>query len=252
MKKLEQVLASLADAEHLRPNTTVGLSLASPAPIWQISPIFMKQILERRLVSVAVVDRVADAVPLAQALLAGGLEVIEITFRTAEAAQSIASIRQALPAMLVGAGTVLTGEQVRQAATAGAQFAVAPGLNQTVVRAAQQCGLPFFPGVMTPSDVEQALGLGCTLAKFFPAEAAGGVSMLKALAGPYAYTGLRFIPTGGINLGNLPSYLALPIVAAVGGSWMVERKLVAEKNWAAITALTAEAVKVANTHRLRI
>lgn len=205
----------------------------------------MKQILERRLVSVAILERTADALPLARALLAGGLDIIEVTFRTAEAARCIAAIREALPAMLVGAGTVLSPEQARQAAAAGAQFAVAPGLNEAVVEAAGQCGLPFYPGVMTPSEVERALGLRCPMAKFFPAEAAGGVAMLKALAGPYAHTGLKFIPTGGISLANLASYLALPIVAAAGGSWMVERKLVADQNWPKITALTAEAMQVA-------
>ena len=205
----------------------------------------MKQILERRLVSVAVVDRVQDAVPLAEALRAGGLDIIEVTFRTPEAARCIAAIRKALPGMLVGAGTVLTPDQARQAVQAGAQFAVAPGLNEAVVEAARQAGLPFYPGVMTPSEIERALGLGCVMAKYFPAEAAGGAPMLKALAGPYAHTGLKFIPTGGISLANMGAYLAVPAVAAVGGSWMVDRKLVAAQDWARITALTAEAVQAA-------
>jgi len=204
----------------------------------------MHQLIPCRLVSVAVIDHVATAVPVAKALFDGGLNVIEVTFRTPEAAQCIAAIREAMPQMIVGAGTVLTPDQVEQAKKAGAQFAVAPGLNGTVVAAAQHCDLPFFPGVMTPSDIERALHLGCTTVKFFPAEAAGGAAMLKALSAPYAHTGLKCIPTGGINLGNLADYLALPIVVAVGGSWMVERKLIHANDWAKITSLTAEAIRL--------
>jgi len=207
----------------------------------------MQKLLDRRIVSIAVLDRAEHAPPLALALLAGGLDVIEVTFRTPAAAAGIAAIRAACPDMLVGAGTLLTAEQARQAKAAGAQFAVAPGLNETVVRAAQECGLPFFPGVATPSDIERALELGCRCLKFFPAEAAGGVPMLQALTGPYAHTGLKFIPTGGIGLKNLASYLALPVVVAIGGSWMAERKLINDGNWSAITALTAEAVGLAQS-----
>jgi 2-dehydro-3-deoxyphosphogluconate aldolase / (4S)-4-hydroxy-2-oxoglutarate aldolase len=207
----------------------------------------MQPLISCRLVSVAVIDHAAAAVPVAKALFDGGLNVIEVTFRTAEAAQCIAAIRQAMPQMIVGAGTVLTSEQVEQAKKAGAQFAVAPGLNGTVVAAAQHCGLPFFPGVMTPSDIERALHLGCLTVKFFPAEAAGGAAMLKALAAPYAHTGLKCIPTGGINVNNLAEYLALPIVAAVGGSWMVERKLIHANDWPRITSLTAEAMRLIAT-----
>ena len=200
-------------------------------------------LLKSRLICVAVIDNTADAVPLAEALLAGGLNVIEVTFRTAAAAQAIALIRGKLPDMRVGAGTVLTVEQARQAADAGAQFGVSPGLNETVLLEARALKLPFFPGVMTPTEVDRALNLDCRHLKFFPAEAAGGVTMLKALAGPFAHTGVQFIPTGGITAALLPSYLALPQVAAVGGSWMAERKLVAERAWPKITALTAEAMR---------
>ena len=199
--------------------------------------------LKTRLICVAVIDNTDDAVPLAEALLAGGLNVIEVTFRTAAAAEAIALIRRALPDMLIGAGTVLTTDQGRQASDAGAQFAVSPGLNETVLLEARALKLPFFPGVMTPTEVDRALNLGCHHLKFFPAEAAGGVTMLKALAGPFAHTGVQFIPTGGITAALLPAYLALPQVAAIGGSWMAERKLVAERAWPKITALTAEAMK---------
>jgi 2-dehydro-3-deoxyphosphogluconate aldolase/(4S)-4-hydroxy-2-oxoglutarate aldolase len=201
----------------------------------------MQPLISCRLVSVAVIDHAAAAVPVAKALFDGGLNVIEVTFRTPEAAQCIAAIREAMPQMIVGAGTVLNSDQAKKA---GAQFAVAPGLNGTVVAAAQHCGLPFFPGVMTPSDIERALHLGCSTVKFFPAEAAGGAAMLKALAAPYAHTGLKCIPTGGININNLADYLALPMVAAVGGSWMVERKLIHANDWAKITSLTAEAMRL--------
>ena len=147
--------------------------------------------------------------------------------------------------MGVGAGTLLTADQVRQASEAGAQFGVAPGLSESVSNAAQKHKLPLFPGVITPTEVMHALDLGWTTLKFFPAGAAGGVDMLKALAGPFGHTGVKFIPTGGVTAANLPSYLAVPQVAAVGGSWMAERKLVADKAWDKITALTAEAMKIA-------
>lgn len=204
----------------------------------------MERIFQQHLVPVAVVDDPDHAVPLAEALLAGGLGVLEVTLRTPTAAACIGRIRQAQPAMCVGAGTVLDTDQVRQARDAGAQFGVAPGLNDTVVAAARAVGLPFVPGVMTPSDVERALTFGCKRLKFFPAEAAGGVPMLQALAGPYLQTGVKFIPLGGIGPANLADYLRLPLVAAVGGSWLVERKLIAERNWARITALTAEALRL--------
>jgi 2-dehydro-3-deoxyphosphogluconate aldolase/(4S)-4-hydroxy-2-oxoglutarate aldolase len=201
--------------------------------------------LAQRLVCVAVIDRPEDAVPLAGALLAGGLKVIEVTFRTAGAAESIRRIRQELPEMVVGAGTLLTAATVNQAVDVGAQFGVSPGLSEPVSAAAQARQWPLFPGVVTPSEIMRALDLGWQRLKFFPAETFGGVNALKALAGPFGHTGVKFIPTGGITAASLPNYLALPQVAAVGGSWMADRKLVAEKNWAKITALAAEAIKVA-------
>ncbi len=201
--------------------------------------------LAQRLICVAVIDRPDDAVPLAEALFAGGLNVIEVTFRTAAAAEAIARIRRSCPTMGVGAGTLLTADQVRQATDAGAQFGVSPGLSEPVSHAAHERQLPLFPGVITPTEVMRALDLGWTVLKFFPAGAAGGVDMLKALAGPFGHTGVKFIPTGGVSAVNLPNYLAVPQVAAVGGSWMAERKLVADQAWGKITALTAEAMKIA-------
>ena len=169
---------------------------------------------------------------------------MEITFRTAAAAESIRRIRQEVPQMAIGAGTLLTPDNVKAAVDAGAQFGVSPGLNEIVLAAAGKNWMPFFPGVLTPTEVDRALNLGCKYLKFFPAEPAGGAAMLKALVAPFAHTGVKFLPTGGINTAALPDYLALPQVAAVGGSWMAEKKLVAEKAWSKITALTAEALKV--------
>ncbi len=209
----------------------------------------MNRILQKRVVPVAVIDNADDAEPLAEALQKGGLDIIEVTFRTPAAEESIRRIRRAFPAMLVGAGTILEVNQLRRAVDAGAQFGVAPGLNETVVAAARDAGLPFVPGVMTPSEVEAALALGCKLQKLFPAEIAGGVNLLKALAGPYGHTGVKFIPLGGISIKTAPAYLALPVVAAVGGSWIAERKLIAERQWAAITALASEAIAMANAVR---
>jgi 2-dehydro-3-deoxyphosphogluconate aldolase / (4S)-4-hydroxy-2-oxoglutarate aldolase len=195
-----------------------------------------------RVVPVAVIDSVEDAVPLARALAQGGLPVIEITLRTPCALDCIRAIRRDCPDVLVGAGTVLEVSQVPAAIEAGARFGVSPGLNADVVRAASKQQLLFIPGIMTPSEVETGLGLGCRLLKFFPAEAAGGIKMLKALAGPYEPTGVRFIPLGGVSAANMTDYLGLPIVAAVGGSWMCERKLVREKKWTELTAIAAAAV----------
>lgn len=206
----------------------------------------MKAIISERIVPVAVLERVEHAVPVARALLEGGLSTLELTLRTPAALDCIRAIRTEVPELKVGAGTVLSPEQVRQVVDAGAYFAVAPGFNRRVVEAARALGLPFYPGVMTPSDVESALELGCTLQKFFPASVAGGLDMIKALAGPYAHTGLKLIPLGGITAGNMKQYLDHPLVAAVGGSWLVDKKLVATGDWAGITALVREAVAIAH------
>jgi len=205
----------------------------------------MNQILQKRIVPVAVIDKLEDAVPLANALLAAGLDIIEVTFRTAAAADCVRAITQAHPGMLVGAGTLLEISQVKQARAAGAKFGVAPGLNDVIVRASLDAGMPFVPGVATASEVELGLELGCKLQKLFPADVLGGVKLLKALAGPYGHTGVKFIPLGGVNAQNMAEYLALPIVAAIGGSWIVDKKLIAEKNWTKITALTKEALTTA-------
>ena len=202
-------------------------------------------IIRHRIVPVAVVDDAADAVPLALALARGGLPVLELTLRTAAALEGIASIRRECPDILVGAGTILTPAQVREVGLAGAQFGLSPGINPAVVREASERGLFFIPGVMTPSDVEMALTLGCGLLKFFPAVPAGGIAMVRALNGPFEHTGVQFVPLGGVSAQNMQDYLRLACVPAVGGSWICERSLVREKRWDEITALAQEAVQLA-------
>lgn len=205
----------------------------------------IERILAKRIVPVVVLESAADAEPLAEALLAGGLDIMEITFRTVAAEESIQRIAKAFPQVLLGAGTLLDGDQVKRARDAGAVFGLAPGLNPATIAVAKEVGLEFSPGVMTPSEIEQALSLDCKLLKFFPAEAAGGVKMLKSLSGPYAHTGVKFTPTGGLTSSNLQDYLKLPVVAAIGGSWMVDKKLIAGGQWDEITRLTREALELA-------
>ena len=204
----------------------------------------VESFLKQRLLCVAVIDQADDAVPLAEALLTGGLNYMEVTFRTAGAAEAIRRIRQGVPQIAIGAGTLLTADNVKQAVDAGAQFGVSPGLSEFVSRAAHENKLPLFPGVVTPTEIMHALDLGWKHLKFFPSETFGGVNALKALIGPFGHTGVKFIPTGGITAATLPNYLAIPQVAAIGGSWMAERKLVADKAWDKITALTAEAITI--------
>jgi len=195
-----------------------------------------ERIAELKVVPVVAIESVDSAIPLADALIAGGLPVAEITFRTACAAEVIALLAKERPALLVGAGTVLTADNAQQAKAAGAAFAVAPGLNPNTIRAAAATGLPFSPGIMTPSNVETALELGIRNLKFFPAGAAGGVPMLKSLAAPYKHLGVRFIPTGGITIDNVQDYLAVPQVIAAGGTWLAKQSDIADGNWDMITA----------------
>lgn len=177
-----------------------------------------------KVLPVAVIDDAGKAVPLVDALARGGVTAIEVTFRTDAAAEAIRRIRSERPDILVGAGTVLNAEQVQSAANAGAQFLVAPGLNPDTVRASAEVGLPFIPGVLTPSEVERAMSLGLERVKFFPAEAGGGVAMLKAMSSPYR--SMKFMPTGGINAKNLLDYLSLDCVFACGLSSVCERSLI--------------------------
>lgn len=196
------------------------------------------------IVPVIAIDEVEHAIPLADALLAGGVPVVEVTFRTRAAAEVIRVLSSERPQLLVGAGTVLSPESAQVAMDAGARFAVAPGLNPRVVGYAREIGLPFVPGVATPSDIEAGLDLGCRVLKFFPAEALGGVKLLQAFAAPYRHTGVRFMPTGGVTPDNLSGWLELDTVAAVGGTWLARSSDMAGGRWGEITARCQEAAAV--------
>lgn len=201
----------------------------------------LKQISKIGIVPVIKIEDPAKAIPLAKALCDGGLPIAEVTFRTACAKEAIAAIAKEVPQMLVGAGTVLTTQQVDEAVEAGAKFIVSPGLNPTVVKYCVSKNIPITPGCANPSDVEQALECGLEVVKFFPAEAAGGIAMIKAMSAPYG--GIKFIPTGGINAKNLNDYLSFGKILACGGSWMVKEDLINNDEFDKITALTKEAVE---------
>ena len=211
----------------------------------------MNEVLEKiqkiGIVPVVVLDDAKDAAPLAKALCEGGLPCAEVTFRTAAAEESIRIMAKEFPEMLVGAGTVLTTEQVDRAVNAGAKFIVSPGLNPTVVKYCVDKGIPVTPGTSNPSDVEMAISLGLDVVKFFPAEPSGGLNMIKAVAEPY--TMLKFMPTGGLNPQNVTSYLQYDKIFACGGSWMVKGNLVKEGAFDEITRLTKEAVELVRAAR---
>lgn len=202
----------------------------------------IKQIENTAVIPVIKIDNVDDALPLAEALKNGGLCAAEITFRTDAAEESIRRIAKAYPDFLIAAGTVLTPEQADKAMAAGASFIVSPGTNPVVVQHCNEKGYPVIPGVCTPSEVEMAMSLGLTYLKFFPAEAAGGVKMIKAMAAPY--TKVKFMPTGGIGVKNLAEYLTCKAVFACGGSWMVPSDKIADGKFDEIEALTREAVQL--------
>jgi 2-dehydro-3-deoxyphosphogluconate aldolase/(4S)-4-hydroxy-2-oxoglutarate aldolase len=199
----------------------------------------MQNIYERigalRIVPVIAIEDLEAALPLADALVEGGLPAAEITFRTKAAAMVIEKIAKQRPEVLVGAGTVLTEENLRQAVGCGAAFGVAPGFNPKIVSQAIEMQFPFSPGVLTPSEIEGALSLGVNVLKFFPAGAAGGVNMLKSIAAPYAHMGVKFLPTGGVKQDNLRDYLEVKAVLAVGGTWIASREDIASKRWSMIT-----------------
>jgi len=194
------------------------------------------------IVAVLVIDDANDAVPLARALLAGGVNVMELTLRTPAALDALREIKANVPEMLAGVGTILTTTQVDAVVAAGAAFGVAPGCNPRILDAARAAGLSFAPGVSTATDIEIAVENGCKVLKLFPSEPLGGLAYLKAVAAPYAHLGLKYIPLGGVNAKNMATYLSEPLIAALGGSWLAPRDLVKAANWDAITALAAEAV----------
>jgi 2-dehydro-3-deoxyphosphogluconate aldolase/(4S)-4-hydroxy-2-oxoglutarate aldolase len=197
----------------------------------------LSAVVARRVLPVIALSDAADASPLANALVAGGLPVAEVTFRTPAALEALRVMSERL---LVGAGTVVHADQVDEAVAAGARFVVSPGLSEAVVRRCRSMGIPVIPGVATATEVMAALDLGIDLVKFFPAEASGGVATISALAAPFP--GVRFVPTGGIGPEQLPAYLAHPAVAAVGGSWMVAPSLIARRDFAEVTRLTRAAL----------
>ncbi len=202
----------------------------------------LNKLHELGIVPVVVIDDAKDAVPLAKALIEGGLPCAEVTFRTAAAADAIKAIADNFPEMLVGAGTVLTTEQVDRAVAAGAKFIVSPGTNPKVVKYCVEKNIPITPGTCNPSDVEQALECGVNIVKFFPAEPAGGLKYIKAIAAPYV--DVKFMPTGGINAANVRDYLAYNKIWACGGSWMVKGDLIKAGDFDKIKELTAEAVQI--------
>ena len=201
------------------------------------------------VVAVLVVDDAKDGPPLARALIAGGIDAMELTLRTPAALDALRAIRAEVPEMLAGIGTVLYPAQVAEVFAAGAAFGVSPGINPRVVSEARRLSLSFAPGVATPSDVERALELGCRLLKFFPAEASGGLAYLRAMAPPYAHLGVKYMPLGGLSEKNMATYLAEPMVAALGGSWLAPRDLIRARDWAAVTVRAAAARAVVDAAR---
>ncbi|HDY8138443.1 TPA: bifunctional 4-hydroxy-2-oxoglutarate aldolase/2-dehydro-3-deoxy-phosphogluconate aldolase [Vibrio vulnificus] len=203
-----------------------------------------EQLKALKVIPVIAIDKAEDIIPLGKVLAENGLPAAEITFRSAAAAEAIRLLRETQPDMLIGAGTVLNREQAIAAKEAGATFIVSPGFNPNTVKACQDIGIDIVPGVNNPSTVEAALEMGLTTLKFFPAEASGGINMVKSLLAPY--TDIELMPTGGINPANIKDYLAIPRVLACGGTWMVDKKLIEEGNWEELARLTREAVALVN------
>jgi len=211
----------------------------------------LERIAQLGVVPVITIEEVAHALPLADALLAGGLPVIEITFRTPAAAEVVRVLAKERPQLLIGAGTLLTPANLEAAKGSGAVFGVAPGLNPQIVNQARELNLPFIPGIATPSEIEIGMSLGCGLLKYFPAEALGGSAMLDALAVPYKHMGVRFMPSGGVNTGNLENYLKMWCVAAAGGTWIARLEDFKASNWTDVTARCKAAVEAVGRARRR-
>ncbi|TWU27471.1 bifunctional 4-hydroxy-2-oxoglutarate aldolase/2-dehydro-3-deoxy-phosphogluconate aldolase [Bythopirellula polymerisocia] len=206
----------------------------------KVPPIFEK-LESAGVLAVVILDDIDTAVPLAKALLSGGVNAMELTLRTEAALDSLAAIRQEVPDMLVGAGTILKPEQVSQVIERGALFGVSPGFNRRVVDSAATEGLPFAPGIATASDIEAAIELGCRLLKYFPAEALGGLKYLRAMSPPYHHLGVKYVPLGGVGRENLAEYIVDPLIAFVGGSWLTPKDKIIAKDWKAIEELACQA-----------
>lgn len=200
------------------------------------------QLTAAGVVAVLVLDREEDGPPVAEALLAGGVTAMELTLRTPAALGALRAIRRQVPEMLAGIGTVINTTQVAAVVEAGGAFGVSPGVNSRVIEAALSARLPFAPGICTPSDIEHALEYDLRLLKFFPAEACGGLKYLHNIAAPYAHLGLRYVPLGGVGLGNMGSYLADAHVAAIGGSWLAARETIRDRRWSVITEAARAAI----------
>lgn len=205
-----------------------------------MSPDIIRKIDDCGIIAVLVIDELKHAVPVAQALLKGGVNAIELTLRTPVAMDAARLIKKEVPEINLGFGTVLTVDQVKAVADLGADFAVAPGCNPKVIAEAYKQGLSFAPGIMTPSDIEIAVEQGCRVLKYFPAETSGGMEHLTNMVAPYQYLGLTFIPLGGCNINNAPSYLESSLITAIGGSWVAQRSLIQAENWDTITANARE------------
>jgi 2-dehydro-3-deoxyphosphogluconate aldolase/(4S)-4-hydroxy-2-oxoglutarate aldolase len=200
-----------------------------------MAPELIKKIDDAGIIAVLIIDEVKHAVPLAKALLAGGVDAIELTLRTPAAIESAKAIKKEVPEISLGFGTVLTVDQVKAVVDVGADFAVSPGCNPKIIAEARKKGLSFAPGIMTPTDIEIAVEQGCRILKFFPAETSGGIKHLESISAPYNYLGLKFIPLGGCNMNNAPSYLQSELITAIGGTWVAKRALIQSEDWGTIT-----------------
>ncbi len=200
-----------------------------------MTPSLIKKIDQTGIIAVLIIDEVRNAVSVARALLDGGVDAIELTLRTRAALESARAIKKEVPEMTLGIGTVLTVDQVKAVVDIDVDFAVAPGCNPKIIAEARKHGLSFAPGVMTPTDIEIAVEQGCRILKYFPAETSGGMKHLESMSAPYNYLGLKFIPLGGCNIDNAPTYLKSKLITAIGGTWLAKRPLIQSKDWAAIT-----------------
>ena len=214
---------------------------------------FPKEIFQRifrsGVVACATIENPLHAVPAARALADGGIDVMELTLRTSNAVESLRRITAEVPEMIVGVGTILFPEQIHDVVAAGAAFGVAPGLSERIVKTAQDAGLPFAPGIATPSELEKGIEYGCCEMKFFPAEGIGGIAYMKSMWTPYAHLGIRFIPMGGINPNNLPDYLREKMTLAIGGSWIVTQELLRTENWQQIADAARTAANIVSEVR---
>ncbi|MEO1011797.1 MAG: bifunctional 4-hydroxy-2-oxoglutarate aldolase/2-dehydro-3-deoxy-phosphogluconate aldolase [Bacteroidota bacterium] len=205
-----------------------------------MSPDLIQKIDDAGIIAVLIIDELSHAVPLARALMAGGVDTIELTLRTPVAIEAAKAIKKEVPEMILGFGTILTIDQVKAIVDVGADFAVSPGCNPRIIAEAHKHKLSFAPGIMTPTDIEMAVEQGCRILKFFPAETSGGIQHLESMSAPYNYLGLKFIPLGGCNINNAPSYLQSNLISAIGGTWVAKRPLIQSGNWEAITKNATE------------